>query len=82
MVAWVHWLPGFLDAGDLDEPDDRIAQIDEKPEWVMAQHDTRHDDTGREACFAAAHSLPAGSRRSRRARHSSESGSLTSPMMP
>ena len=51
IVPWVHWLPGLLDAGDLDEPGDRAAQIDEEPERVMTQHYTRRDDPAREACL-------------------------------
>ncbi len=49
IIPWVDWLPGLLDAGDLDEPDDRIAQIDEKPGRVVTQHDTRREDPAREA---------------------------------
>jgi hypothetical protein len=27
IISGVHWLSRLLDAGDLDEPDDRTAQI-------------------------------------------------------
>ena len=37
-VPRVHRLARFLDPDDLDEPDDRIAPIGEKPERVMVQH--------------------------------------------
>lgn len=43
VVPRIHWLARFLDTRDLDEPDDRITQIDEKPEPVVAQHDARRD---------------------------------------
>ena len=49
IIPWVHWLPGLPDAGDLDEPGDRAAQIDEEPERVMTQHYARHDAAAREA---------------------------------
>ena len=49
VVPWVHWLPGFLDARNLDEPDERIAQVNEKPEWVVAQHHPCHGNAAGEA---------------------------------
>ncbi len=49
IIPWVDWLPGLLDTDDLDEADDRIAQVNEKPERVMTQHDTRPDKPAREA---------------------------------
>lgn len=49
IVPLVYWLSRFLDAGDLDEPDDRTAQIDKEPERMMTQHHTRRDDSAREA---------------------------------
>jgi hypothetical protein len=50
-IPWIHCLSGLLDAGDLNEPDGPLAQIDEKPERVMAQHDARRDNPVREACL-------------------------------
>ena len=35
IVPRVNWLPVFLDAGNLNEPGGRTAQIDEEPERVM-----------------------------------------------
>ena len=49
IIPRVCWLPGLLDADNLDEPGDQTAQIDEKPERVMTQHDTRRDHPAREA---------------------------------
>jgi len=39
-----HGSSDLLDTGDLDEPDDRIAQIGQKPERVVAQHDACRDN--------------------------------------
>ncbi len=36
IVPRVHWLPGIFDAGNLDEPESRIAEINKKTEPVMA----------------------------------------------
>ena len=49
IVPRAHELPGILDAGNLDEPEGRIAEINEKPEPVMAQHYPCHPDTAGEA---------------------------------
>ena len=46
IVPWAYWLPGLFDTGNLDEPDDRIAQIDEKSERGLAGAPVRHA-TGR-----------------------------------
>jgi hypothetical protein len=36
IVPRVHWMPGIFDAGNFDEPESRIAEIDKKTEPVMA----------------------------------------------
>ncbi len=44
IVAYIHRQPRFFDTRDLNEPDGRIAQIDEETERVVTQHNTCHDN--------------------------------------